>query len=92
MSFDLFEKWIKRFSFVRAQQTSSSLDIITGFHLFDAEQHLFVLEGRKEDAIDTLYKQIPKPQGQSRIIFSYFTKSINIFFRCWNSLWFFRSF
>ena len=38
----------------RAQQTSDNLNIITGFHLFDDEQHLFVLEGRKEDAIDIL--------------------------------------
>jgi len=63
--------FLKEFlSFFRAQQTSPTLNIITGFHLFDDERHLFILEGRKDDAIDVLYKQLPKPEGQSRIIFN----------------------
>jgi hypothetical protein len=68
MSLCLFLKII--FDFFRAQETSPTLNIITGFHLFDDERHVFILEGRKEDAIDILYKQLPKPEGQSRTIFN----------------------
>ncbi|UJR38075.1 hypothetical protein I4U23_030756 [Adineta vaga] len=47
------------------QQENTNLNILTGFHLFDDEQHIFVLEGRKEEAIDLLYEAIPKPKGQN---------------------------
>ena len=76
------------------QLTNDELNVITGFHLFDDEQHLFVLEGRKEDAIDILYQQLPKPEGQSRF-FCLFrdTKAILFFFiRRGNSLRFFNTF
>jgi hypothetical protein len=66
----------------RAQQTSQSLNIITGFHLFDEEQHLFILEGRKEDAIDVLYKDLPKPEGQSKTNFYHLNKSFLFSRRC----------
>ncbi|CAF1074162.1 unnamed protein product [Rotaria sp. Silwood1] len=56
---------LSTYKLTEAQQTSHSLNIITGFHLFDDEQHLFILEGRKEEAIDILYKQLPKPQGKN---------------------------
>lgn len=55
------------FHFFSAQQTSQTLNIVTGFHLFDEENHLFVLEGRKDEAIDLIFKKLPKPQGESRI-------------------------
>ena len=51
--------------FFRAQETNPNLNIITGFHLFDDERHLFILEGRKDEAIDILYRNLPKPEGQS---------------------------
>lgn len=35
---------------------------------------MFVLEGRKEDAIDILYKQLPKPEGQSIMKFNSLSK------------------
>ncbi|CAF0974604.1 unnamed protein product [Adineta ricciae] len=47
------------------QQEDKNLHIITGFHLFDDEQHIFVLEGRKEEAIDLLYETVPKLKGQN---------------------------
>ena len=43
------------------------MNLITGFHLFDEEQHLFILEGRKEEAIDILYRQLPKPPEHGKI-------------------------
>lgn len=52
----------------RAQQENPELNIVTGFHLFDDEQHLFVLEGRKEEAIDLLYEAVPKTKGQSTVL------------------------
>ena len=66
----------------RTQQTSYELNIITGFHLFDDELHLFVLEGRKEEAIDILYKSLPQPEGKSKILFIGFQFILfyNIFF------------
>jgi hypothetical protein len=70
----------KSFSFLRVQQTNNSLNIITGFHLFDDEQHLFILEGRKEDAIDILYKEVPKPKGQSTTMVSYSSPNLTTFF------------
>jgi hypothetical protein len=60
---------LSTYKLTEAQQTSHNLNVITGFHLFDDEQHLFVLEGRKEDAIDILYKKLPKPEGQSKNYF-----------------------
>ncbi|CAF2491807.1 unnamed protein product [Rotaria sp. Silwood2] len=56
---------LSTYKLTEIQQTSHTLNIITGFHLFDDEQHLFILEGRKEEAIDVLYKQLPKPQGKN---------------------------
>jgi hypothetical protein len=67
--FDSNENNFFLFRISSAQLISDQLNIITGFHLFDDEKHLFVLEGRKEDAIDILYKQLPKPEGQSRLFF-----------------------
>ncbi|CAF0826393.1 unnamed protein product [Rotaria sordida] len=56
---------LSTYKLTEAQQTNDNLNIITGFHLFDDEQHLFILEGRKEEVIDVLYKQLPKPQGKN---------------------------
>lgn len=67
------------------------MNIVTGFHLFDDEQHLFVLEGRKQDAIDVLYEKLPKPEGKSRtnslfsivstiFVFSSFFKDVEILY------------
>ncbi|CAF2086152.1 unnamed protein product [Rotaria magnacalcarata] len=56
---------LSTYKLTEVQQTSHKLNIITGFHLFDEEQHLFILEGQKEDAIDVLYKQLPRPQGKN---------------------------
>ncbi|CAF0720803.1 unnamed protein product [Adineta steineri] len=47
------------------QQADPNLNIITGFHLFDDDQHIFILEGRKEEAIDLLFETVPKPKGQN---------------------------
>nr|KAI8733024.1 hypothetical protein BgiMline_028969 [Biomphalaria glabrata] len=44
------------------QQNSFDLDIVTGFHVLDGEKHIFVLEGRRQGAISTLWDALPQPE------------------------------
>ncbi|KAH9498633.1 hypothetical protein Btru_007870 [Bulinus truncatus] len=44
------------------QQNSFDLDIVTGFHVLDGERHIFILEGRRDGAILTLWEALPQPE------------------------------
>lgn len=45
------------------QQCSLDLDIVTGFHILDGQNHLFVLEGLRDKAINVLWDVLPKPEN-----------------------------
>jgi hypothetical protein len=40
------------------EQVDKELDIVTGFHLIDANYHIFVLEGLKTAAIKRIYERL----------------------------------
>ena len=50
----------------RDQQTSSELDIVTGFQVLDGTMHLFVLEGLKTKSIKHIWESLPKPEKNSK--------------------------
>lgn len=45
------------------QQQSRTLDIITGFQVLDGSQHLFVLEGLRDQAIKEVWETLPQPEN-----------------------------
>ncbi|GFO44998.1 hypothetical protein PoB_007150300 [Plakobranchus ocellatus] len=45
------------------QQCSLDLDIVTGFHVLDGQQHMFVLEGLRDKAISLLWDALPRPDS-----------------------------
>ncbi|GFS25099.1 hypothetical protein ElyMa_003432800 [Elysia marginata] len=53
------------------QQCSLDLDIVTGFHILDGQNHLFVLEGLRDKAINVLWDVLPKPDNSDvRVLYN----------------------
>ncbi|XP_076468773.1 uncharacterized protein LOC143299450 isoform X2 [Babylonia areolata] len=53
------------------QQTSGTLDIVTGFHVLDGVKHIFVLEGLRDHAIKQLWEELPTPENSDvRVLYN----------------------
>ncbi|CAF0762637.1 unnamed protein product [Didymodactylos carnosus] len=55
---------LSTYKLTEIQRKSLDLNIITGFHLFDDEHHIFVLEGLRDKGIEHLYEQLSKSENQ----------------------------
>ncbi|XP_071961619.1 uncharacterized protein [Antedon mediterranea] len=51
------------------QQSSTSLDIVTGFQILDGEQHIFILEGLRDHAIKKMWETLPRQKNHEDTIF-----------------------
>ncbi|KAL8603356.1 hypothetical protein ACOMHN_039719 [Nucella lapillus] len=53
------------------QQSSGTLDIVTGFHVLDKVKHIFVLEGLRDQAIKHLWEDLPTPENSDvRVLYN----------------------
>ena len=48
------------------QQSSRSLDIVTGFQVLDGDMHMFVLEGLRDSAIQEIWEALPQPENSGK--------------------------